>query len=378
MTRSGGRVSMKPAYPDSGYRLNSNSPRSWLAFGLIWLLGVDLRITLLAVPPVLPLIHRDLALNEKAVGSLTAMPVLLLGIWAIGGSLLISRIGARRAVIVGLIVISVTSAARGLGPTTAMLFGMTFLMGIGVAVCQPAAPTLIGEWFPRSIGLATAVYVNGLLVGETLSAAFTIPWALPVAGGSWERTFVFWAVPVAATAVLLVALTRENRPARAERAQWWPDWKAWRTWQIGLLLGGISVSYFGANAFMPDYLHATGRPQLIGIGLAALNAGQLPGSFLTLFIAQRIAGRKDLFIAIGIVVLAALAAMLSPFAWLFIGGSAFLGCAAALSLTMVVALPAMLTRQDDVARLSAGMFTTGYTVRFSGRSWAERLGMRRT
>ncbi len=318
------------------------------------------------MPPVLPLIHRDLQLNEKAIGSLTVMPVLLLGIAAVGGSLLISRIGARRALIVGLIVISVAGAARGVGPTTAILFAMTFLMGIGVSVCQPAAPTLIGEWFPQSIGLATAVYVNGLLVGETLSAAFTIRWALPLLGGSWEWSFAFWAVPVAATAVLLLVLTSGGEPPGDRRVQWRPDWKAWRTWQIGLLLGGVSVSYFAANAFIPDYLHATGRPELIEISLAVLNAAQLPASFLTLFIAQRIAGRKDLFIAIGIVVLAALAAMLGPFSWMFIFGSALLGCAGAISLTMIVALPATLTGRDDVARLSAGMFTIGYTVSFVG------------
>src|SRR5258708_16858823 len=34
---------------------------------LLWLAGIDLRLTILAVPPVLPLIHRDLALHEKSV-----------------------------------------------------------------------------------------------------------------------------------------------------------------------------------------------------------------------------------------------------------------------------------------------------------------------
>ncbi len=72
-------------------------------------------------------------------------------------------------------------------------------MGIGVAVCQPAAPTIVGEWFPARIGFATAIYVNGLLVGETLSAAFTIPYVLPLLKSSWEWSFVFWSLPVLAT-----------------------------------------------------------------------------------------------------------------------------------------------------------------------------------
>src|SRR4051812_44024483 len=93
---------------------------------LLWLAGADLRLTMLAVPPVLPLIHRDLALGEAAVAALTGVPVLLLGLAAVPGSLLIARIGPRRTLIAGLVVIAASSALRGLGPSTAVLFGMTF------------------------------------------------------------------------------------------------------------------------------------------------------------------------------------------------------------------------------------------------------------
>ena len=41
--------------------------RTIFRFVLLWLAGIDLRLTLLAVPPVLPLIHRDLALDETTV-----------------------------------------------------------------------------------------------------------------------------------------------------------------------------------------------------------------------------------------------------------------------------------------------------------------------
>ena len=73
---------------------------------------MDLRFTMLAVPPVLTQIHHDLGLNEKAVGALTSVPVLLLSVAAIGGSLLIARLGARRATIIGLSIIAV-GPARG-------------------------------------------------------------------------------------------------------------------------------------------------------------------------------------------------------------------------------------------------------------------------
>ncbi|MGH7032008.1 MAG: hypothetical protein ACREEZ_16480, partial [Stellaceae bacterium] len=58
------------------------SPRSLLRLSVLWLAGADLRLTVLAVPPVLPLIHRQFALSEWAVGALSGLPVLLFGLAA--------------------------------------------------------------------------------------------------------------------------------------------------------------------------------------------------------------------------------------------------------------------------------------------------------
>jgi MFS family permease len=63
---------------------------------VLWLAGTNLRLTVLAVPPVLPLIHRQFDLSEQAVGALSGLPVLLLGLAAIPGSLLIARLGRLR------------------------------------------------------------------------------------------------------------------------------------------------------------------------------------------------------------------------------------------------------------------------------------------
>jgi CP family cyanate transporter-like MFS transporter len=116
--------------------------------GLLWMLGVQLRLTILAVPPVLPLIHRDLGLSEKAIGVLSTLPVLLLGLAAVPGSLMVARLGARRACLLGLAIVAAAGAARGIGPSAPMLYGMTLAMGIGVALMQPTLPSLVSEWFP--------------------------------------------------------------------------------------------------------------------------------------------------------------------------------------------------------------------------------------
>src|SRR5437868_156283 len=226
---------------------------SWVQFGLLWLAGTALRMTILEVPPVLPAIHRDLHLDEKLVGALTGLPVLLLAAAAVPGSLLIARLGARRALVVGLGLVAAAGAVRGVGPSTPLLLAMTALMGLGIAVSQPSLPALAKQWFPDRVGLATAAYSNGLLIGEIAAAALTVPLVLPLVGGSWQLSFLIWALPVALTAVGIVVLTPHAQRDRAAPAmRWWPDWHSARTWRLGLILGCASTAYFGTNAFIPD------------------------------------------------------------------------------------------------------------------------------
>jgi CP family cyanate transporter-like MFS transporter len=336
----------------------------WRLF-LLWLAGADLRLTVLSVPPVLPLIHRDLGLDEKGVAALSGLPVLIFALIAVPGSLLIARLGARRAIIVGLLITALATALRGVGPSVPMLFAMTFVMGAGIAIMQPALPALVSVWFSGRAARATAVYANGLLVGETLGAALTLPVIMPLVGGSWQWSLAVWGAPVLITAVLLLMA----RPPAAGtgsigRARWRPDWRDPRTWQLGLVQGGGGALYFACNAFLPDYLHAVGRPELINACLTALNSAQLPASFVILLFAPRLAGRKEPMMAVAAISFLCLTGFLVPMPMVMIASAAIIGFAAAFILILTLALPPLLAPADDVHRLSAGMMTISYALAF--------------
>lgn len=338
---------------------------AWLYLGMLWLAGAGLRITLLAVPPVLPAIHRTLHLDETMVGALTSLPVLLLAAAAVPGSLLIARLGARRALVLGLGLVAVAGAARGAGSSTPLLFAMTFVMGLGVAVSQPALPSLVRQWLPRRVGVATAVFSNGLLVGEIIPVSVTVPLLLPLLGGSWPLSFVVWSVPVALTAAAVLLLTPHARRERgAPPVRWWPDWRSPLTWRVGLVLGCAATIYFDTNAFVPDYLKATHHAELITPALTSLNLLQLPASVLVATFANRMVARRWPLVGAGALALAALAGFLGLSGPWSIIGVGFLGFCSALGLTLNLALPPLLTDADDVHRLSAAMFTISYTCAF--------------
>lgn len=334
-----------------------------LRFVALWLAGNGLRLTVLALPPLLPLIHRDLTLDEKAVGFLTGIPVLLLGVAATIGSLVVARIGARHAILAGLVTIAIAGALRGVGPSEAMLFTMTFIMSVGVAVMQPALPALVAQWTPRAVGVATAVYVNGLLVGETLGAGLTLP-LLPLVGGTWEGGLALWSIPVILTAALLAVTARgiHNGVLRVQR--WSPNWRDPRVWQLGMLQGGVSALYFGTNAFIPDYLHAVGQSALIGPALTANNAAQVPASLALIATAERFAGRKAPLLFCVAAALCGFPLLLGASAVPVMTGAAMIGFFGAGILTLALALPPLVAEPDEVHRTAAGMFTIGYTFSF--------------
>src|ERR1700675_3831897 len=117
--------------------------QQWLAATLLWLAGNGLRLTILAVPPVIAMIRDDFSLSATEIGLLSSIPPALFAIAALMGSLLVARLGVRGALIGGLILVAAGSALRGASPSFAALFATTVLMSAGVAVMQPIMPTAV-------------------------------------------------------------------------------------------------------------------------------------------------------------------------------------------------------------------------------------------
>jgi MFS transporter, CP family, cyanate transporter len=329
---------------------------------LLWLVGLNLRLSVLALPPVLPMIRRDLNLSEASVAALAGLPLLLFGVGALGGALLISRIGARRALITGLVVIGVSSAARGVGPSMIVLFGATVGMGAAIAVAQPALPALVRQWFPHGVARATGVWSNGLLFGTIVSASLTLPIVLPLVGDSWSWSLLIWALPALVAAALLVPVRAESAPLSRGRRAWLPDWRSPRLWQLGLVQSAGTLGFFGASTFIPDYLHATGRADLVAAALAGLSLGQLPGSVLIAVLPwRRVAQRGTAVLVGGGMVWALLALLVAP-GPLFVFAAAVLGACSGAGLVIALALPPLTTSADDVPRVAAGALGIGYSV----------------
>ncbi len=337
-----------------------------MRLSLLWLCGACLRLTVLAIPPVIPLLHADLHLSETGIGWLLGLPPMLFAIAAVPGALLIARFGILPALVMGLLINAVGSAARAAYPDALTLYASTIVMAAGVSIMQPSLPPLVRTWFPQRIGFATAIYTNGLLIGETLAVALTIPLVLPLVNDSWRLSFVVWSAPVVLTALLVVlcasSLGGAATAAPATARRWWPDWRQPLIWRLGFILGSVNAMYFVTNAFLPDYVTATGRPDLIGPSLTALNLCQLPASFVMLGVAGRLVKQPWAYRVTGALAAVCVVGMMTTTGYWIVFWSGLLGFVTAVTLILVLALPSVLGAPDDVHRTSAGMFTISYSV----------------
>lgn len=342
--------------------------------------GINLRSVILGVPPILPLIRHDLSLSYTATGLLTALPTLLMGGVGWISGLLIERIGARTAVTYGLIMLASGALLRAMLPAAIFLYLFTILLGLGIALAQTAAPVLVHRWFPAQIGLVTALYTDGLILGETLGAGATVPIMLWLLGkNDWQATFIVWGLPVLLLLIFWLWLAPSDSPASSSRAgaalasSYSPETTpsdlnkpTISVLQIGLVLGAGSLIYFGMNSWIATYNQALHRDALTPLALTILNSAQLPSSLSVTFFARQMTGKRWPFMLAGFTCLLSVAGWMFGPANLEYLWAALIGASSALVFTMGLALPALLAGPGRVARVTGATLSIGYTTAFVG------------
>src|SRR5206468_11574685 len=153
----------------------------------------------------------------------------------------------------------------------------------------------------------------------------------PLLGGGWSWSFAFWGALVLLSALAVIWLSRTlPDTAGNPEARWWPDWTKAGTWQLGLLMGGLTAAYFGANAFIPDFLRTAGRPELIAIVLAVLNVSQLPASLVGAMAGANLIGRRQPLLALAAAIFVGVGMFVMARNWAVVIGGGILGVCLAL------------------------------------------------
>lgn len=350
------------------FHAKTSSQPPVLAFVILWFTGLYLRLPILVVAPLTAAINQDLNLPQALLGSLTTLPVLMLSVGAILGSLVIVHLGARNTLAIALAVVALASAARGLTDQLSLLLMFSVFMGLGIAIMQPALPALLTRWLqPTQLALGSAVYMNGMLVGEFVGAGLTLPILMPWLKNSWQATLVVWSLP-ALLVVLLLFLPKQHTLLATSQTNsnrsWMPNWSDPLLWRMGFLLAVSASLFFGGNAYLSSFLAGRGESHLLEAAFFWFNISQMFASILMLFMARHWVAR---ILPIKISLIATISGMLGML--IFTGGlSLFFGFMlsfwAGILLILLVALPPQLRTGHEAGKLAAGAFTISYSLSF--------------
>jgi MFS family permease len=159
----------------------------------------------------LPILCREFGWSRALVGGVGSVGMVLMGLAAPLAGIIVAKYGARRAILVGNIILVLGLLVQCLQTRPWHLFlGGGLLVGLGAGVGQfIPATTLANNWFVRKRSMALSIITSSASIG-----GFVLMPATAAVGGAlgWRPAYAFQAALVAAFGVVLAGLLIKNKP----------------------------------------------------------------------------------------------------------------------------------------------------------------------
>jgi MFS transporter, CP family, cyanate transporter len=230
--------------------------------GLV-LIGLNLRIGVASVGPVLTSIRADLGLSATVASLLTTVPVVAFGAFAFLAPALIRRLGLHQ--LLGLAMAALTGGiALRLQPSLVSLFAGTVITGAAIAIACAAMPAVIKQDYPHRVAPLMSLYSTSLFLSACVADGLTVP-LLSLVGGRWRAALALWCLPAAvAFLAWCPQFTREpGAPAGTRPA---PNWSPARAPSLRAMLGdpvAVAVTVFMGVQSFGYYVTLTWLPTLL-------------------------------------------------------------------------------------------------------------------
>lgn len=284
---------------------------------VLWLSGVLAAAQLGKFTAMAPGLRADFGLSLPELGWLISLLEIGGALFGFAAGVVLGRVGARRMMVVGLVLLAATGIAEAASPTIGSLFLARGGEGLGYLLVVISAPTMIvgltgpglerdramalwSTFVPVGVGAGTAI--TGLAEGLMGARAVMLGWAL-------------------LSLLLLMPIMHGKGPAPLRRGRAIP---AMGAWLLSLGFGCYTLFLCALTGLLPLFLFdrhgtamATGSAIAGGIALSAL-----PGTGLSLALLRQGLARRRRMIVLGGVLGGA--ALLAPMIFLAPG---LIGCA---------------------------------------------------
>ncbi|KQR55941.1 MFS transporter [Brevundimonas sp. Leaf168] len=287
---------------------------SLLLLAAIVALALNLRPAMAAVGPLLDLIEGATGMGSTAASLLTTLPVLMIGLGALSIRPLRRRLGERRGILLGALLIGAACLVRVVLTGATGLIASAVVVGVGVALIQALAPVVIKRAFPAKFGTVMALYTTGIMGGAAVAAATAAGLAETI---GWAGTLALWSAPAFVAASVWLAASRDpaaeepNRAAAVEATD--PDlpfWRQGRAWRLILIMGLGTSAYTLMLAWLPPFYIDLGEPRATaGYLLSGMTAAEVTAGLLVSLTIGRFADRRGPILTALLLALAGLAGL---------------------------------------------------------------------
>ncbi|WP_370526189.1 CynX/NimT family MFS transporter [Cellulomonas sp. JH27-2] len=199
--------------------MQSAAPAPWrgrivVLVGVV-LVGLNLRIAVAAVSPIIDVVRQDIDFSPTQVGLLGTVPVLSFAVFGSLATPLARKIGLEPAMVAALLISAVGEVVRATthGPQAFLAWSMIALAGMGMG--NVLLPPLVKRYFPDRIGAVTGAYSVALSISTAVPPLFALPLARAT---SWRVAVGVWAVVGLVAAVPWVVVIVRSAAARARLA----------------------------------------------------------------------------------------------------------------------------------------------------------------
>ena len=167
-------------------------PYRWVIFGAMCSVYVAFGMILLAIPPMVTQVRTELGVSRSTLGFALGAWALLYIVTAPPAGRIIDRVGLRRSLAAGSLLVATSAAVQSAAQDVAMLWLVIGILGIGGPLVSLSAPKLVAVWFtsPHERPLAVGLYTSAPALGGVCALLLTNSVLLPVFG-DWRSVLMF-------------------------------------------------------------------------------------------------------------------------------------------------------------------------------------------
>lgn len=296
-------------------REKTKNPASFLLFCGVLLIAINLRPAITSVGPLMGTIRDNIGLASWSVALLTSLPLIAFAMMSPFAPKLGSWLTNEWALASGLLLLMLGVGIRSISIAFFLFFG-TFLVGLGIAICNVLLPSFIKEKFPTKIAVMTSLYTTSMAIFATAASGVSIPLADGL-GVGWQPALLLWILPAFLGFLIWFFIARKQRNANDVDMQYQKPksskgiWRSRLAWQVAIFMGLQSFMFYVTISWLAEIVIDFGMTKLeAGFMVSYVQLLGIPVSFMMPILAVKLASQSKLILIVNAVFITGLILLL--------------------------------------------------------------------